>query len=309
MQHRNLSDVEAWLRRRPSLAELRREYEGEWQRVERELADVLRQEDVASLEEYLASLSAPAAPRGHDRGQRKTRALLSAQIRRQMAVAALKQRSVSAATGVDRGRVRFNVLNGYLAQKLLFAHDLERKPVSLSWFRLIWPLLWQRRRLMPLVQPKGIYCFYSRKLIRELAAMIGERPCLEIAAGDGTLSRFLAAEGVAVTATDDYSWDDNVRYPADVVRQDACSALRTHKPRAVVCSWPPPGNKFEDRVFATDSVELYVVINTGLELGSGNRAAYAEQEDFAHNEDAALGRLVLPPELGSTVHVFERTRA
>ena len=54
-------------------------------------------------------------------------------------------------------------LNGFVAQRLLFARGLERKPVSMRRFRLIWPLLWQRRRLMPLVQPKGIYCFYSRR--------------------------------------------------------------------------------------------------------------------------------------------------
>jgi hypothetical protein len=36
--------------------------------------------------------------------------------------------------------------------------------------------------------------------------LIGERECLEIAAGDGTLARFLEAEGVRITATDDHSW-------------------------------------------------------------------------------------------------------
>ena len=58
---------------------------------------------------------------------------------------------------------------------------------------------------MPLVQPKGIYCFYSKPLIQDLAALIGQRSCIEIAAGDGTLSRFLAAKGVDLTATDDHS--------------------------------------------------------------------------------------------------------
>ncbi len=47
--------------------------------------------------------------------------------------------------GVARGTVRFNLLNGYLAQRLLFAKGLERKPVSIHWFRVLWPLLWQRR--------------------------------------------------------------------------------------------------------------------------------------------------------------------
>jgi 2-polyprenyl-3-methyl-5-hydroxy-6-metoxy-1,4-benzoquinol methylase len=47
---------------------------------------------------------------------------------------------------------------------------------------------------------------YSRRLVEELSALIGERECLEIAAGDGTLARFLEAEGVRITATDDHSW-------------------------------------------------------------------------------------------------------
>ena len=59
------------------------------------------------------------------------------------------------------------------------------------WFKTLWPLLWQRRYLMPLVARKGIYCFYSARLVDRLAALIGDRPALEIAAGDGTLSRFL----------------------------------------------------------------------------------------------------------------------
>lgn len=30
---------------------------------------------------------------------------------------------------------------------------------------------------MPLVGPKGIYCFYSRRLVEVLAAAIGDRSC------------------------------------------------------------------------------------------------------------------------------------
>jgi hypothetical protein len=223
-----------------------------------------------------------------------------------MAAAAMKKLTLAAATGVTKGRVRFNLINGWLGQKLLFAHDLERKPVSLLWFRLIWPLVWQRRRLMPLVQPKGIYCFYSRRLIRELAGLIDGRPCLEIAAGDGTLSRFLADEGVQITATDDHSWDRNVTYPAAVERQDASTALRTHEPQVVICSWPPPANAFERDVFTTRSVQLYIVINAGLELGSGDWDGYRRQTAFDLVEEPALSRLVLPPELEAVVHVFRR---
>jgi hypothetical protein len=204
--------------------------------------------------------------------------------------------------------MRFNLLNGYLAQRLLFRRDLERKPVSLFWFRLLWPLLWQRRRLMPLVSAKGIYCFYSRRLIEELAALIGDRPCLEIAAGDGTLARFLAGAGVDVVATDDHSWRQ-IRFPAEVLRQDARTALRVHRPRAVICSWPPADNRFEKYVFSTASVDLYVVIASAREFGTGDWAAYRGQTEFDLTRDERLGALVLPPELESTVYVFRRRPA
>ena len=294
MPPRKPKDARAWLAQRPSLAELRDAYPAEWVTVQRELAEVIGRNDLDALKAYAVGLSSsPAAD-------------LLAQVRRQLAAEALKQLCLSAASGVSSGRVRFNLVNGWVAQQLLFEHDLERKPVSLLWFRLIWPLLWQRRLLLPLVQPKGIYCFYSRPLIRALAALIGDRTCLEIAAGDGTLSAFLAAEGVAVTATDDYSWQQSVKYPASVLRQDAKAALRAHRPEVVICSWPPAGNPFEQAVFRTSSVQLYVAINSGLEVGSGNRAAYVQQTEFDVAEEPALSRLVLPPELGAVVHVFRR---
>lgn len=226
-----------------------------------------------------------------------------------MRAAALKQLCFSAATGVTAGRVRFNLLNGYVAQRLLFAGGLERKPVSLAWFRLLWPLLWQRRLLMPLVGPKGIYCFYSRKLIRALASQIGDRSCLEIAAGDGTLSRFLADEGVEVTATDDHSWKQSISFPDSVRRLDARQALRVHQPQAVVCSWPPAGNPFEREVFKTRSVELYVVVSSRHRFASGDWAAYERQRGFDFAEDPDLSRLVLPPELEAAVYVFRRRTA
>jgi hypothetical protein len=232
-------------------------------------------------------------------------AALAQEIRRQMAAAAIKQLSLSAATGVHEGRVRFNLVNGWVAQRLLFERGLRRKPVSMPAFRLLWPVLWQRRFLMPLVGPKGIYCFYSRPLIRRLAALIGERRALEIAAGDGTLSRFLADAGVDVTATDDHTWRD-VDVPDSVIRQDAAEAVRTRRPQVVICSWPPAGNDFEREVFRTDSVELYVVIGSRHRFATGNWETYESQTEFELEEDEALSALVLPPELDAAVYVFRR---
>jgi hypothetical protein len=304
MPPRRPQDVRRWLQKGPSLAELRKAYPGEWEVVQRDLTDVVRRGDVDELKAYARAQATTASTTPGAR-QPNQSASLADDIRRHMAAAALEQLAVSAATGIHEGRLRFNLINGYVAQKLLFKRDLERRPVSMFWFRLVWPLLWQRRFLMPLVGPKGIYCFYSRRLVHALAATIGERSCLEIAAGDGTLSRFLANAGVNVTATDDHSWRD-VRFADTVLRQDARTALAAHRPEVVICSWPPAGNSFERQVFKTSSVGLYIVIASRHKFASADWDAYERQTDFAYSEDATLSRLVLPPELEAAVYVFHR---
>ena len=298
-------EIHAWLQTGPTLAELRERFPREWKRVERELADVTARGDIEELKAHVLTMHASAPP---GRAQRRSTQSeqLSALIRRQMTAAVLRQISLSAATGVTEGRVRFNLLNGWMAQKLLFSSDLERKPVSLLWFRILWPLLSQRRLLMPLVQPKGIYCFYSRPLIRELITLIDGRDCLEIAAGDGTLTRFLTRGGAQVTATDDHSWQHSVSFPASVARQDARLALRAHEPEVVLCSWPPADNTFERHVFQTATVQLYVVIASQHRFASGDWPAYGQQTEFTMTHDPALSRLVLPPELEAAVYVFRR---
>ena len=299
---RRPDEVRAWLAERPSLAEMREEFPEEWATVQRELSEVAAAEDPSAVRQYAAKVAAP--PR-LPAGRSGPDAVVAAEVRRHLAAAALRQAGLSAATGVTQGRLRFNLVNGYVAQKLLFKRDLERKPVSNAAFRLLWPLVWQKRFLMPLVEPKGIYCFYSRKLVRRLADRIGERPALEIAAGDGTLSRFLRDAGVDITATDDRSWGQ-IAFPDDVLPQEARHALRVHEPQVVVCSWPPAGNPFERWVFETESVELYVVISSRHEFASGDWTAYRQQQAFTFELDEGLSRLVLPPELDAAVYVFTR---
>ena len=293
-------EIQAWLAGRPSLEQLRERFPAEWEAVQRELAGVVARGDAAAVRRYVEAVAtgAPPPPGGDPVG---------ALVRRHMAAAALRGHYLAEAAGVKGGRVRFGLINGFLAQRLLFAKGLERKPVSLRRFRLVWPLLTQRRRLMPLVQPKGIYCFYSRELVAALAALVAGRPCLEIAAGDGTLARFLGDAGVVVTATDDGSWKAVIDYPADVIRQGAREALRAHAPAVVLCSWPPAGNPFERFVFETRSVETYVMIGSRHAFAAGNWEAYAGQTAFAYAEEPALSRLVLPPELDAAVYVFRRT--
>lgn len=301
---RRPDEVLEWLRSKPTLAEVRQAYPAEWQAVERRVADLVAQDDAAAVTAALASMANPVADTPGRR--RPVQETVSLRIRQYLTVEAIHQAYVAAETGVTTGAVRFGLVGGYLAQKLLFARDLERKPVSLFWFRLVWPLVRRRRSLMPLVRPRGIYCFYSRRLIKKLARLIDGRGCLEIAAGDGTLARFLAADGVAITATDDHSWQQSIDYPDTVLRQSAGKALRTHRPTVVICSWPPAGNSFERQVFETPSVELYIVISTRHELSAGNWETYRSQQGFELVEESGLGRLLLPPENDGAVLLFHR---
>lgn len=311
LRSRRPADVRAWLKDRPTLDEMRAEFPHEWSQVESELSAVVDTGDPHALEAYVKQLAAGGGTKSGARGARPTRsgidAALAAQVRRAMAAESVRHLSVRAASGVSTGRVRFNLLNGWMLQRLLFdGSGLTRKPVSMVAFRVLWPLLWQRRRLMPLVEPKGIYCFYSRPLIRRLAALIGDRSALEVAAGDGTLTRFLREAGVEITATDDHSWSA-VSFPAEVERIDAVRAVEVHRPQVVLCSWPPEGNAFEREILRAPSVETYVVIGSAAKVGAGDRDAYLRAEGFTERSEAKLSKLVLPPELGSVVRVFERT--
>jgi hypothetical protein len=297
-----------WLKTNPSLGELCARYPQEWATVQSEISAIVGCGKAEELKAYLERLAVPAKSAGGSQQQREA-AILSQYVSSRMAHESVKKLCLStlaADTGVKQGKLRFNLFNGFIAQKLLFASGLQRKPVSLFWFRLFWPLVWQRKRLMPLVQPRGIYCFYSGALIGALKEMIAGRNCLEIGAGDGTLSRFLTERGVQITATDTHAWSSAVQYPDWVIKLDAREALAKYAPEVVLCSWPPAQNDFERQVFNTPSVQLYIVIGSRHQFAFGNWKDYLQQSAFELQEDKALGALLLPPELESAVYVFRR---
>jgi len=296
----------AWLKTYPSLDEMAAQYPDDWAAVQQDISAIVAGGVADELNKYLERLSAPTSP---GQRQQNLQASLSQYVRARMARESIKKlclSSLAVESGAKNGKLRFNLFNGFLAQKLLFARALERKPASLFWFRLLWPLVWQRKRLMSLVQPRGIYCFYSRELIQAMAHMIASRNCLEIAAGDGTLTRFLKEQGVAITATDNHGWTQAVKYPDWVIKQDAREAVVAHKPEVVICSWPPAQNDFERAVFNTASVQLYIVIGSRHQFAFGNWKDYRQQSAFELEEDKQLSVLMLPPELESVVYVFRR---
>jgi hypothetical protein len=312
----NRSEAKAvlkWLAGHPSLQELMDRYPGEWEEAGKKLVAALEDSKTLTTDEAATRVRSDMeiwqrriAQSGHN--PQVIAGALPHLIKGRMFLQGLEKCTLAAATGKASGKIRFNLINGWIIQGLLFRKGLERKPVSLGWFRVWWPLISQKRFLMPLVQSRGIYCFYSTALIEALAGLIDCRTCLEIAAGDGTLASLLTEAGVPVTATDDYSWTHAIQYPDRVEKLGAKEALEKYRPRVVLCSWPPPGNPFEKEVFLTPSVELYVVIGSRYRFAGGNWEAYSRQQRFDWQVDPRLSGFVLPPELESSLLVFHRKK-
>ncbi len=312
MKQEGYTQALEWLKTNPSLDELCARYPQEWATVQTDISAIVARGLAEELKVYLERLSSLEKPASGKRLPNMQAAALSQYVRSRMAHESVKKLCLStlvADTNIKKGKLRFNMFNGYIAQKLLFSSGLERKPVSLFWFRLLWPLVWQKKWLMPLVQPKGIYCFYSRALIKALAGMIANKSCLEIGAGDGTLTRFLKEQGVQLSATDNHGWSTAVQYPAWVEKLGAREALVAYAPEVVICSWPPAQNDFERHMFNTPSVQLYIVIGSRHQFAFGNWKDYQQQSAFTLEEDKALGAMLVPPELESAVYVFRRRQA
>ncbi len=301
-------DVAEWLRAGPSLQEMCEAYPADWQRVDAEVARLVERGDTQEMHAYLGTLMQQQAPSPAGRSGRlpPRQVLISQTIRQQMAIRAVTQALLVAEAGVSGDQIALGRVNRRVIEKLFLTRSSRRKAVSSIAFRLVWPLLTQRRRLMPMMFQQGVYCFYSRSLLRGVADLIGGHSCLEIAAGDGTLTRLLGKQGAQVAATDDHSWDRSVSYGPDVAQVDARTALRRHEPEVVVCSWPPAGNTFEHTVFSTPSVQTYILITSTKDHEAGNWDAYRAQTGFEMSLNKRLSRGVLP---AGSVYVFTRTPA
>lgn len=300
-----LSDVQAWLNREPSLEELCDRYPEDWDRVRRRILTASEGGSDGMRALIATQERRPSPGRDH---QSPASARIAELVQRRMIHEALRSMSDRRESGVAEGAIRFGKWSGRLLQSVLLRGGLDRKPVRLAAYRIAWALAPQRDRLMPLARSRGIYCFYSRRFVRELARLIAGREAHEIAAGDGTLTRFLLDAGATVRASDDHSWARRIDYPDLVERSDARTALRKHSPRVVICSWPPAGNAFERAVFDSESVETYVVVTSADEREAGAWDMYRSQTTFEMTDDRALRRLVLP-EGRNRVLVFTRRTA
>ncbi|MCM3702431.1 hypothetical protein [Paenibacillus macerans] len=227
-------------------------------------------------------------------------------IKARFAIYLLEHLSIAASSESAAKAIRFNLWDGMILQRLLFRRAFERKPVSMGLFRFFWRFVINKKILMPLVNKKGIYCFYSRELISQLSKIIGDKKCLEIASGDGTLTKFLNETGVNCKATDDYSWEHYITYPDFVEKADARTALHQYNPQVVLCSWPVPKNTYEKHVFKTSSVEMYIVIGTNNPKHTGDFESYYRADDFIMELSEELTSLLLPPSDENAVYIFRR---
>ncbi|XZG69598.1 hypothetical protein ACTSKR_13210 [Chitinibacteraceae bacterium HSL-7] len=304
------ADDWALLQQEPVLSTLIERRPADWAQVSAELAGVMARRDPQELRALVESSRQRAvAGEAFLSGERDGKAFadfVARETRKRMTELAVRQYAFSMATGVTSGKVRFGWWSGLIAQRLLFERALVRRAVPMATFKRVWPLVTQKRLLMPLVEKRGIWCFFSRELIAGLAQLIGTRRAHEIAAGDGALSRLLAEQGVNISASDDQSWNKLVSYPEHVENAEAVEALRRHRPQVVLCCWPPAGNRFERQVFRQPSVQTYIVIGSSSRFITGNWGDYLAEQQFTLTERADLGALVLPPELKAGVWVFER---
>lgn len=158
------------------------------------------------------------------------------------------------------------------------------------------------------IQRCGFWSVPTREILERVAAQADRRPILELGAGRGLLAAGLRHCGAEVRAIDDYSWAKSPEEPENtaVEKMDAATALRDLKPSVVICSWPPPGNLFENIIFSTKSVQLYLVILSRHRFASGDWSAYQNQQAFTCSSSEPLNQLLRPRESDQQIYIFRR---
>ena len=170
--------------------------------------------------------------------------------------------------------------------------------------------------------PEGpIYLIPTPPFLRALARRIratGARTVLEVAAGDGHLSRALArvAPDLRITATDSGKWERpqarmsarerrTLRHTAvaglkpgkGVLRLGALEAIRKLKPDLVLASWIPPGPLLGQIIRAAPRV-LEIGAGSGI---TGDIRCWRYPHDFCDELDA-LGRCRLDERPAKKLH-------
>ena len=132
-----------WLTKNPPLHELMERYPDEWEKVGAGLVSLIGEGNAEKLNEF-AQKARWMGQMGNDRilksgtNPNVIETFLPDLVRSKMWLLALEKCYLSSAIGKTTGKVRFNLINGYIIQRLLFYRHLTRKPVSLFWFNFLW---------------------------------------------------------------------------------------------------------------------------------------------------------------------------
>lgn len=294
------------LGRHSSLEELQAEYPGHWKKVKDAMEVAVRESDNVRLDELVRPVL-PAARNAKIPSKKELNNLKDKLIEQRLAALCIQTYlKHSFSDGVIQQSV--TLFDRLIYRILLFDKRCRRKIVNRHLFKMLWPLVKNPNLLLPMAESRGIYGFHSKELLKGLVEIIGNRKCLEIGAGDGALSASLSQMNVDITASDDYSWSDRIKFGATVHKADAKTALETFSPDVVICSWPPPLNNFESYVFATNAVQTYIVIGGYGPNHFGNWGEYKRQENFSMINEERLAPYFFPPDLNCRVYVFNRVK-
>nr|WP_314901733.1 hypothetical protein [uncultured Deefgea sp.] len=156
----------ALLTKNPSFTELVTACPAAWEGARSELEGIFARRDPAELKAIIEKVRLrpqhDARFLSEERDGRAYADYVTQQERQRLIELALRQYAFSTATGVGAGKVRFNLWNGLIMQRLLFERDLVRKPVSIRRFKWTWPLITQKHFLMPLVENAEFTVFTAR---------------------------------------------------------------------------------------------------------------------------------------------------
>jgi hypothetical protein len=181
-------------------------------------------------------------------------------------------------------------------------------PPTCEQFDRIWFKVRHKSWACSQLQALGYWSIPTTEFCQRIVAQSLGRPILEIAAGHGLLAKGILSNQGNVTATDNFTWASSQTSAsnAKVIKLNAEDALEAYKPSFVVCSWPPPGNTFEEKVFLTPSVQTYIVIVSKHKFASGNWNTYQQQSQFVCTSSEPLNSLLRPKELDQQALIFRR---
>lgn len=308
------NDLEFISRKDITLEELAPRFPEDWARVQEEVCRVLASRRPEKINAYVLQNKETASlwKTRLQRSGRNPRVMATAVpllVRARLAHLAISK-YLDAATKKQTGRedkARNSFIYNLFFKRYLSPRRSMSRPLPARIGKWLWPLVPQKDALLGQLYREGIYCAFTDDLVNGLSDLIGDKPALEIAAGDGALSHYLQAR-CRIRATDDQSWSHSITYPDHVENLDAASALKKYRPAVVLCCWPPADNRFERRVFRTPEVETYIVIGSRHSFATGDQTGYSKCKDagFQRETASSLSRAIFPKEVDGEVIVFRR---